>query len=256
MLVALRASGFSAPPPAQAGDPSGGHRTIEITGDTGGAHDSARLEVWDDACPGDGGASGAAGGVHASGDGRGQSGARASGSASIASDLDRLWRQLEAANRRDPHLLVVDPTGVDGVELSEGEHRLRLHRNDDGGWHFVEPTVSYEADAKVVSDWLAKLAATTLAEDAPPPAHGGSSRASAPSGGRGRRARGDRDRAAPRRQARVDRPARPRPRWSAPRRSPRSIRSRCAFARARCWRCRSSTCARSRSAATRTVASA
>jgi hypothetical protein len=176
MLVALRASGFSDPPPANGGDPPGGHRTIEVTGDTRGAHTSARLEVWANACPGDGGASGQLAVYTATTKAESERSTR-EGICLDRGAVDRLWRQLEAANRRDPHLLTVDPVPVDGVVLSEGAHRLRLHRNDDGGWHFVEPRVDYEADAKVVSEWLAKLAATTL-EDGALPAHGGGSRPS------------------------------------------------------------------------------
>ena len=177
LLVGLRAIGFSAAPPStDGGGPIGGHRSLELTGDAGGAGTAARLKIWDAACPGEGGTPGQLAAYASTAKPDSERSPR-DGICLDRPDVDRLWRQLEAANRRDPHLLVVDPASVDGVVLSEGTHRLRLRRNDDGEWHFVEPTVSYGADAKVVGDWLAKLAATKL-DDGAPPERDGSSRPS------------------------------------------------------------------------------
>jgi hypothetical protein len=81
--------------------------------------------------------------------------------------VDRLWRQLEAANRRDPHLLVVDPTGVVDVVLIDGERRLHLHRDGDRGWRFQVPNTGYNADEKVIADWLGELATMTLVDGSP-----------------------------------------------------------------------------------------
>ena len=71
LLVALRASGFSvAPPSTDGGGPTGGHRSLELTGDAGGAGTGARLEVWDAACPGEGGTPGQLAAYTVDGEGR------------------------------------------------------------------------------------------------------------------------------------------------------------------------------------------
>lgn len=175
MLAALQATGFPAAAPPDGG--TGPHRTIELGGAGAGAHATARLELWTSACAGDGGAPEHLAAFTATATTAAQGDTR-EWVCIDASAADRLWRQLEAANRRDSHLLVVDPAGVDGVTLSDGGRRLRLHRDDDGGWRFAEPAAGYDADAKVVGDWLAKLAATTLSA-AVPPARTGASHAPA-----------------------------------------------------------------------------
>ncbi len=172
LLVSLRANQFLPAPRGDAGAWTALRGSVEIAGAGAASAATTRLEVFKGDC-------GLQGRPAAFTAGAGEP--RRSPSEWICldtGDVDRLWRQLEAANRRDPHLLVVDPAGVDRVLLSQGDRRLRLRRNDDGSWHFVEPAVGYDADAKVVSDWLTKLAATTLEEGAPA-ARGGASRPSA-----------------------------------------------------------------------------
>ena len=89
-----------------------------------------------------------------------------------------MWRQLEAANRPDPYLLIVQPAEADGVILSEGEQRrLHLRRAGAAGWRFVEPTVSYDADTQVIDAWLARLAKTPFAPAAAPAAASAAARA-------------------------------------------------------------------------------
>ncbi len=164
-LTALEASDF--PAAGQARPPAPPRQTLEQT-----ATAVARLEIWDAGCGGDAGAP--------------QHLAALSGAAGAASEwicldaagVDHLWRQLEAANRRDPHLLIVEPAEADGVILSEGEkRRLHLRRAGAAGWRFVEPTVSYDADAQVIDAWLARLAKTTFAAAAAPAAASAGERA-------------------------------------------------------------------------------
>ncbi len=155
MLAALQASGFPSGARADGGAAPAPRRTVVVSGEDGG---SEHLEVWTESCATDGGAGGERAAFTRAGHER-----RDAGKAICVDGgaVDRLWRELEAANRRDPHLLLVDPAGVYDIALADGERRLRMRRDDDGGWHFVEPAESYGADAKVVGDWLAKLATTT-----------------------------------------------------------------------------------------------
>ena len=97
--------------------------------------------------------------------------------------VQRLWRALDAADQRERHLLMVDPDYADGVILGEADRRLHLRRDSGGGWRITEPTVSYGADARVIGEWLARLAATVLMEPGP---SGKGHRDSAPAAGQGR----------------------------------------------------------------------
>lgn len=161
MLTALQATGFPSGAPGDGGATAGAPRYTVSLG--GGFRGERRLEVWTESCPANAGARGKLARF-----------TRAVGKPVPAppewicvdeNGVEQLWRQLEAANRRDPHLLVVDPAGVDRVELSEGERRLRLRADGNGDWHFAEPAVSYDADTKAVAEWLAKLAATTTSAE-------------------------------------------------------------------------------------------
>src|SRR6185503_528043 len=76
----------------------------------------------------------------------------------------RLWRGLAAADRAEPHLLVVDPGEVDGVVLSERDRQVHLRRDPTAGWKITEPAIAYAADAGHIDEWLAGLARVALSD--------------------------------------------------------------------------------------------
>jgi hypothetical protein len=78
--------------------------------------------------------------------------------------VDRLWRQLAAADRAEPSLLPVDPAEVDGVVLSEGDRQVHLRRDPTAGWKITEPAVGYTADGEHIDEWLAGLALVALSD--------------------------------------------------------------------------------------------
>jgi len=161
MLAALQVTGFPSGTPPDGGAMMAPHRSLSLGG---GIRGERRLEVWAGSCPGNASARGKlARFTHTEGK---PVPAPPEWICVDEDDVERLWRQLEVANRRDPHLLVVDPAGVDQIDLSEGERRLRLSADGNGDWHFAEPKESYDADVKAVSDWLAKLATTTTTTSA------------------------------------------------------------------------------------------
>jgi Domain of unknown function (DUF4340) len=77
--------------------------------------------------------------------------------------VDKLWRQLAAADRPEGHLLMTEPSEADGILLSAGARHLNLRRDASVGWRVVEPKVDYAADARRIEDWLAGLARVALA---------------------------------------------------------------------------------------------
>lgn len=160
MLAALQVNEFLPGPHGDAGAPAAPRGSVEVSGAGSQPAPPAHLEVFSGDCAPQGEL--AAFTV----DGRRQTGAP-EWICLDRRDVDRLWRQLEAANRRDPHLLVADPAGIADVELIEGERRVHLHRNGDRGWRFLVPTTGYEADEKVVADWLGQLATIPLVDGSP-----------------------------------------------------------------------------------------
>jgi hypothetical protein len=80
----------------------------------------------------------------------------------VAGDIQAAWRTLARAAERDPHLVSSPPAAVKRIELTEGAQRLELARVG-GGWRFVAPKLSYDADGDSVDGWLASLAAVETA---------------------------------------------------------------------------------------------
>ena len=74
--------------------------------------------------------------------------------------FEAAWRALVAAEARDMRLIAMPADTVKSVDLSDGTRRVSLRRVN-GAWTFAEPKVLYEADTRVVDDWLTRLASIT-----------------------------------------------------------------------------------------------
>jgi hypothetical protein len=93
----------------------------------------------------------------------GRDGVFARGSDRVSVPIDALeaaWRALVVAEARDLRLVAMPADTVTSVVLSDGSGRLSMRRVN-GAWTFGEPKVRYEADTRVVDEWLTRLASTT-----------------------------------------------------------------------------------------------
>ena len=167
-LAGLEASGFPVGRVPPEPPPRWTLALGSVDGEGNGA--AARLQVWQRGCAGKSDppqwlATVAAGATHDS-------------VCLLGDTVERIWRQLAAADRAEPHLLPIAPAEVDGVVLSEGARKIHLRRDPSGGWRLTDPAVSYAADAARIDEWLARLARVELADQRPTAGH------SAPSGAR------------------------------------------------------------------------